>query len=338
MFFSPEGAAGKKGIKGKALFITTKNLDYLRNVQEIRLLKEGYGECTVIGSYRKNYLGRLGEVYSRLLFHRLSPYDLIWVGFAPQMVLPFLRKFSKKTLVIDFFISLYDTLCYDRKKVKPGSPLGKALYLWDKKTLEKADQVICDTCAHREYFVKEFGVSPDKCRVLYLEPDTSVFYPRKSKRPAYLKDKVAVLYFGSILPLQGVDIVLEAIELLQDHKELYFFLIGPMKKKMRKTRPEAENIVYIEWLPAEELAEYIGIADICLAGHFSSGIEKASRTIPGKAYIFQAMEKKIILGDNAANREIFQEGEKLAFVRMGDGKALADTILRLAEAGNKEED
>ena len=46
-----------------------------------------------------------------------------------------------------------------------------------------------------------------------------------------------------------------------------------------------------DWLPQEKLAEYIDMADLCLAGHFNAAVEKASRTIPGKAYIYQAMGK-----------------------------------------------
>lgn len=317
-------------MKDRVLFVTTKNLDYIRNVQEIRILQERYSECTIIGSDNSNYFWRLLAVYVRLLFHRISQYDLIWVGFAPQLVFPLFWRFRKKKIVVDFFISLYDTLCYDRKKVKPKSLFGKILHTLDRKTLEGAEYVICDTHAHGQYFREEFGVVDKQYFTLYLEADTSLFYPRKTERPEWLKDKIIILYFGSILPLQGVEVVLETVELLKKVKELYFFIIGPMNKRMRKLRPEAENIVYLDWLSAEELADYIGMSDICLAGHFSDEIEKASRTIPGKAYIFQAMDKKIILGDNGANREVFHENEKVALVRMGDAKALAATIMKLA--------
>ena len=66
---------------------------------------------------------------------------------------------------------------------------------------------------------------------------------------------------------------------------------------------------------------------MCLAGHFCADIDKAKRTIPGKAYIYQAMKKPMVLGDNSANRELFSDGEKgVYFVRMGDGSALAEAI------------
>lgn len=69
----------------RILFITTKNVDYLRNVQEIRLLKEKNAEVTVIGSYSRKYLNRLFYVYRRLLTVKASDYGEVFIGFAPHL-------------------------------------------------------------------------------------------------------------------------------------------------------------------------------------------------------------------------------------------------------------
>jgi glycosyltransferase involved in cell wall biosynthesis len=136
-----------------------------------------------------------------------------------------------------------------------------------------------------------------------------------------------VLYFGSILPLQGVDVVLDAIRLMENDPDYRFVMVGPIKDKDRVI---ADNVTYYEWLSQEELARSIADADICLAGHFNSNIEKAARTIPGKAYIYQAMERPMVLGDNPANRELFCETEgKIAFCEMGNARSLVEAIKRL---------
>lgn len=313
--------------KKRILFITTKNLDYIRNVQEIKLIQENASEYFVIGSYSKSYLSRLLLVYCKLLLMKVSQFDLVWIGFAPQLIFPLFWKFKKKTIIIDFFISLYDTLCYDRKVLRADSLIGKYLYYLDKATLNKADYVICDTNAHGEYFNREFQVSSRKLLTLYLQADTSIFHPRSKERPEYLKNKYVILYFGSVLPLQGIEIVLRAIDLLKTREQLFFFFIGPLNDSLMKIRPVSENIQYIDWLSQEELAQYISWSDLCLAGHFNKEVEKASRTIPGKAFIYQAMDKKMILGNNPANRELFAQDEKVIFVEMGDEKALAEAIL-----------
>ena len=314
----------------RILFITTKNVDYLRNVQEIRLLKEKNAEVTVIGSHSRKYLNRLFYVYRRLLTVKASDYGKVFIGFAPQLVLPFWKKkFRKNTVVIDFFISMYDTLVNDRKVFSEKSVPAKLLRWLDRKTVECADQIIVDTNADGKYFEEEFGAEKKKIKTLYLEADKAIYYPRRVEKPEHLKDKFVVLYFGSVLPLQGVDVVLESYRLLENEKRFYFYMIGEVGNKYQK--PQSQNIEYIPWLSQEELADHIAMADVCLAGHFNKAIDKAHRTIPGKAYNYRAMEKKIILGDGRANHELFEESNQIYFVPMGDAQALADCIMQIAD-------
>ena len=79
----------------RVLFVTTKNLDYIRNAQEISIVERCAAKSRII-------------------------------GFAPQLVLPFWRgKFRRYLVVIDFFIFLYDTFAgvklmhrIDEKRIK----------------------------------------------------------------------------------------------------------------------------------------------------------------------------------------------------------------------------
>ena len=77
------------------------------------------------------------------------------------------------------------------------------------------------------------------------------------------------------------------------------------------------------------------MADLCLAGHFNAGVDKAKRTIPGKALIYSAMEKDMILGDNSATRELFNNDKRAFFVEMGNEYALAQGIMRQYELNSK---
>lgn len=319
-----EFAEGKK-----ILFITTKNLDYIRNSQEIYELGRAAKSIDVIGFKDKSYPKRLFKVYKALITRKVKLYDIVFIGFAPQLVLPlFGFKFKRCRVAIDFFISMYDTLCCDRKKLREDSFLGVILKRADKNTLKRADYIIADTRAHARYFADELGADEKKIEVLYLEADRSIYSPKAAAKKAESRGRFTVLYFGSMLPLQGIDTVFGALELLKDREDMYFYIIGPSDGKYNK--PVSANIEYISWLSQEELAEYIAMADLCLAGHFNGDIDKARRTIPGKAYIYEAMEKPMILGDNAATRELYDESMKgIYFVEMSNPRALAE---RIAEA------
>ncbi|MCC8138018.1 MAG: glycosyltransferase [Clostridiales bacterium] len=330
----------QKETKGKrVLFVTTKELSYIRNSQEIGLLRESASALNIIGSDGRRYPVRLLKVYWKLLWTSAAGYDVVFIGFAPQLVLPFWNfKFRKNRVVIDFFISMYDTFVNDRKRFGAKSPAAKLLKRLDRSTLQKADRFLCDTNAHGRYFQEEFGAAEEKQITLYLEADHSIYDPgddsetrQRKTRPDRFKDRFMVLYFGSVLPLQGIDVILAAFDMLKNDSRFYFCMIGPVGDQYKK--PESENIEYIPWLSQRELADYIAMADLCLAGHFNADIDKAKRTIPGKAFIYRTMGKPMILGDNPANRELFSEEEDgIYFVRMGSREALGRKILEIEES------
>ena len=182
----------------------------------------------------------------------------------------------------------------DRKVVKEKSILSNIVKYLDKSTICAADHIIVDTKAHGYYFSKEFGIAEEKMIPLYLEADVSFYHPMSIEKDEKLKGKLVVLYFGSILPVQGVEVVLETIEQLKNNKNIHFIMIGPISDKYNKV--VSDTVSYYDWLSQEELAKKIASADLCLGGHFSATIGKANRTIPGKVYIYQAMGKPVVLG------------------------------------------
>lgn len=313
----------------RVLFVTTKNVDYIRNVQEIHILKEHSELVWVIGSKSEQYFKRVISVWYKFFTANLKQYDLVFLGFSPQLVYPlFFWKLKHMEVWIDFFISVYDTLICDRKWFKRNGIMASFCKWIDRFTLDRAALVLSDTKVHGDYFAREFHVERKKIRTLYLEVDSEIYYPRKLEKSVEFSGKRVVLYFGSALPLQGIDVILDAAREVCAHPAFHFIIVGPVEKIHEK--PLCKNITYYRWLSQEELAEKIAQSDLCLAGHFNDNIDKAKRTIPGKAYIYRAMQKPMILGDNAATREIFDESmEGIHFVKMGDSHALAEKILEL---------
>lgn len=317
-------------VKNKnVLFISTKNADYIRNVQEITWLREHAENITVIVSSSKNYLIRILKVYFKTLWHLMRrDFDYLFVGFAPQLLFPLFLFFPKnKLIVFDFFISMFDTFVDDRKKVKPNSLIAKVLHYIDGHTIQKSDLTVVDTQAHGKYFANEFQRSLSKIVVFYIEADTEIYVPHVRNK----NELFEVIYFGSILPVQGVDIVLEAIKKV-DNPAIHFTIIGPLQKKFAIHEEDYPQTTFIPWLSQMELAEKINQADLALAGHFSSTVGKANRTIAGKTYIYLAMDKPVVLGKSDANYELFSENSNTFFVERGNPKALANLINSLAHS------
>ena len=185
---------------------------------------------------------------------------------------------------------------------------GKFCHWIDRSTLRKQTASSATPTTHGDYFAKEFDINRTRIETWYLCADRTIFTRVRKKKPAELQDKFVVLYFGSVLPVQGVDVIMQAMQLLANDPRIHFDFIGPIAQKVKKA--EGDNITYINWLSQPELAEAISRADLCLAGHFNRENGKANRTIPGKAYIYEAMEKPMILGDSPANHERYSASQK----------------------------
>ena len=335
------------------VFITVKNKEYIRVTQIERLLKQEALSYIVYSSEKSNPLTRALDLNRRIKKIDLSGADVVILGFLPQLVWKSVsRKLGKNarkpdqdslydninegnvTLVADFFLSLYDTIALDRKLVSPTGLVSKILRRLDREALKGADLVITDTKADADFFSSEFNVNRDKFEVLYLEADKKVYSSNdktldQNLDSARASEKKEVLYFGTGLPLQGTDTVLEAFEEVSAEGKIRCTYIGGTKgvsKALIGKMSANPNVELINWLPQEELSKRIEGASLCLAGHFNAEIDKADRTIPGKAYIYEAMNKTMILGDTKANHELFSEDERHIFVKRGDSRALADAI------------
>ena len=117
-----------------------------------------------------------------------------------------------------------------------------------------------------------------------------------------------ILFWGKMIPLQGVPYIQKAAELLQG-KQIEIRILGDPP------------------IPYDELPAIIRKADICL-GIFGD-TDKAMRVIPNKVYEAIAMGKPVISGDSPAIRELFTDRKNILFCKMADPKDLADKIIEL---------
>jgi len=144
-------------------------------------------------------------------------------------------------------------------------------------------------------------------------------------------DKFLVFWYGNVLHVQGVGVILKAAKLLESNKNILFRLVGPIRKKYKKLLDELRltNVEFIDYIPYEKLPYEIAKADLCLGGHFSD-LPKARRVIAGKTFQFLAMKKKTIVGELLAN-QVFCKNMLIHFVKTNSSVALSHLINQLYE-------
>jgi glycosyltransferase involved in cell wall biosynthesis len=314
----------------RVLFVCGREPEYTRNQMVLKALRQ-QAEVIEVTDSSRGYIVR----HLRLLFKfiaRFQRHDLIVVGFYGYLLVFLARLFSRRPLIFDAYLSTYHTLCFDRRWFAPHSLVGRLAFWMDRLACQLADVVIVDTRAHLERFAETYGLPPEKFAVLYVGCDEELFYPR----PAPPDDgRFRVFYYGSYLPLQGIEYIVRAAKLLEGTPEIVFQIAGQGMQyatiRALAQSLDCHNIEFIEWIPYEQLPEHIARASVCLGGHFS-GSSKAQSVIATKTYQFLAMAKPTIVGECPANAEIFTHGEHVYMCRMADARALADAILALRAA------
>jgi len=282
-------------------------------------------------------LFKLLPVYLRLVrkFAKIGDYDVIIVGYAGHIdvfLAKVLNLFRGRPLIFDVFISLYDTAVIDRGILSPRSMRARLLHLIDEWACRIADVVLVDTQAHIDYFVREFGLPAGKFHAIPVGSILPVYRPSVRLRDE--DDPFHVLYFGSYIPLHGVDVILKAARIIQDRGDeaIVFTLLGTgqllLEMKGLASSLGLRNVNFVDRFIGEgELSNFIRDADICL-GIFGKS-DKAMRVIPCKVYNCLAAGKPLITAETPATDGILSHGENVYFCRPGDPESLAMAILEL---------
>lgn len=292
------------------------------NIQECHTTKKGF--------LRKNY--DLYQQYKNLsaLSSQLSALLVNFPGYYLMPLAWWLTRRPRKMLIFDAFISISDTLVSDRKKVSWLHPIAWLYYLADVISCHLADEVLIDTQAHKQFFMKQFFLKDDRVRVLYVGTRDDLFFPGKSEH-LLADNKYNILFIGSYIPLQGIEYILGAADKLREKNDMHFTLIGggqtytQMTERAKKL--DLQNVTFLPFQPIEQLPRYLRSCDVAL-GIFGTS-DKADRVIPHKVYDAVACGVPVITARNRAIEEKFRDGKEVFLCKTGDADSLAQTILNV---------
>jgi glycosyltransferase involved in cell wall biosynthesis len=256
--------------------------------------------------------------------------DIIFLPSFTHLDVPFVRKISVKPLVFDPLISRYLSKVFDYKAVWKYSPRALRNYLKDSRAFSRSDLILADTHSHKDYYVTKFGVEPAKIAVVHVGVNSADFYPKKVKSEQ--RGKFIVGFYGSFIPLHGIEKIIAAAKILEKRDDLEFRIYGngPGFEKIRELTLNLglRNTILAGWVDYKSLNDVINEMDICL-GIFGESL-KAELVIPNKIYHYSACSKAIITADTKGIREIFEDGKNIILIR-NSSAALAKSIESLAD-------
>ena len=242
------------------------------------------------------------------------------------------RPRSAVALAADCLLSLYDTVALDRKLLAADSLAAKLLLRMEARAFAAADMIFVDTEGNARHYANLTGLDNDKFVVLPLCMNERDFRAlRSAPRPA---KKTTLLFCGSFVPLQGVEVIVKAAASLRDRGDIRFKFVGD-----GQTADEVADLIASlrldnidwrrDWVDTPAMLREYAEADICL-GVFG-GTEKAARVWPYKNYQAMAAAKPLISMETDAFGPVKTNPPCYLAVPAADHAALKTAIMELAD-------
>ena len=241
------------------------------------------------------------------------------------------RGWRPHRIVLDGFISIYDTVVNDRRLWRPGALRSRMLWALERRAFRIADIVVVDTPQSGDFYAQIFRLPSKRFAPIPLATNELVYAPRPYRPTG---GRCRVLFIGTLIPLHGIETIAGAARMLAGRTDVQFRVLGDGHDapKLQAALEGLTNIAWERrWHSAAELAEEIAQSDICL-GIFGT-TDKTQRVCPYKLYAYAALGRATVTGDTEWLRSV--TGEKLDApfyaVPVNDAHALAGAIEYLAD-------
>ena len=271
------------------------------------------------------YLRMMGHVLRIGVMPKSRP-DFIVIPHPSQIDALFiapLARVLRVPVVMDFFVSLHETVITDRQLGSQKSVKAFLLRKIDTWSAQWATAVIADTPENADAFSQATNTPREKWKVVRVGADPSIYQPRSDARP----EPKSVLFYGTYIPLQGIHTVVRAAKFLPSDYTVRLIGNGQLRSEIEMLVAELRSPVQlIDQVAERELPSHIARAEICL-GIFGVG-PKTQKVIPNKVYQCLAMGRPVITGASPAVSIL---KDVVLTVPVGDPEALASAIHSLME-------
>lgn len=249
----------------------------------------------------------------------------------------FWAKLLRKKIIVDFYVSVYDTVVLDRKWFKEGSFLAKLAIICDKLFLKMGNELLFLTDTERKHYLSLAGVSEQNIRWRIVPIGVEERIKTNASFVKGEKETLNVCWWGTYIPLHGLDVLMKAAQILKKENlpiRWYFFGNDPKKGKTYLQMIQDLGIEDICFLSDEytfsngRLQQFLEEnCDIAL-GPFGSSL-KSRKVLSNKYLEACSMKCCVLTGQSEAVDEYFGKEKKSVFLSERTPQAVAEKILEI---------
>lgn len=256
--------------------------------------------------------------------------DVYVLGFRGHEIAWLVRWLTRgKPLVIDALMSPYASLSEESKFGWIGRALARAWRPCERSILHASDGVLTDTEEHANYYRTRFGLPAARVVAVPVGAEERAATEEACSTHRAAAGPLRVLFYGSFLPLHGVDVILAGASRLSG-QAIDFRFIGGTRAQAAwlERRCHALGITrytHARWIDFERIIDTeIPGADLCLGGPFG-GTPQAMRVVTGKTSQCLALGQPTVVGRIPEDHG-FIDRDNCLLVEQDDPDALATAI------------
>ena len=217
------------------------------------------------------------------------------------------------------------------------NPIVIALARWLEMFLyARATHLLVNSPAYKEYMMGK-DVPENKVTYIAYGTDVDMFNPRVDgssiRSELVLENMFVVLYAGALGQANDIDTILRAAERLKNEDKIRFVLFGDGKERSRleseAERMKLSNAIFAGVRPKKDMPRVVASADVCLA--ILQDIPMFRTTYPNKVFDYMAAGRGTVLVIDGVSRKLIEDSYGGVYVKPGDDKQLAETILDLSK-------
>lgn len=301
--------------------------DYIRAITLRRAVHDSglFGQIHVVKNSSRGII-RYAQVALQLLRLAVrSRPDAYLVTFRGYEILPFVLLLAgRRPVYYDEFINPVEWFVHEHSRFVAGSLRGRFLRRVYRLLLTRTQRILADTASHALHSAYLMKLPTDRYATVPVGNDDQTFRPVAHYRSG---QDLRILYYGSMLPLHGLPIVLDAMIRLNDLSHVTLVVVGGdsrTRQLVARAEERGASIEYRPWVDYQHLPDLFASCDLMLGGPFG-GTVQSKFVVTGKTFQFLACALPVVVGRNCESG-IFSDRENSIVVSQDDPVALEDAL------------